>query len=118
MRTGLRVALLALAVAFATAVLGWWVVPLLGAVWGTIASPGTRPGFTMSAAAGIGWVLLLLWTAAPGPLWEVARKVGGVMSVPGWALIVVTVGFPMVLAGSAAVLAGTFRRGLGKQEVI
>lgn len=98
----LRIGLLSLAVALATAVLGWWSVPVLGAVWGGIAGRTTRPALTASASAGIGWILLLLWTATQGPVWDLAQKIGGVMSLPGWMFAVITIGFPMLLAGLAA----------------
>jgi hypothetical protein len=104
MRAFLRVVLLALAVALATATFGWWAVPLLGAVWGGVASPGTRPASTAGAAACLGWVLLLGVTAIQGPVWVVAQRVGGVMALPGWLFAVLTVAFAALLGGSAAVM--------------
>ncbi len=104
MRPALRVALLAVAVALATATFGWWMVPLLGAVWGGVAGRGTRPALTMGAAAGLGWLFLLLWTATQGPVWLLADKVGGALALPGWLFVVLTVGFAVLLGGSAAAL--------------
>ena len=111
MRAFLRITLLAVAFALATAAFGWWTVPLLGAVWGGVASPGTRPASTAGAAACLGWVLLLAWTATQGPVWVLAQRVGGVMALPGWLFAVLTVAFAALLAGSAAGLVfGVLRR--------
>lgn len=101
----LRIILLALAFALATAVLGWWAVPVLGAVWGWVDWRSGRVALTAAAAAGVGWAMLLLWTAAQGPVAELAGKVGAVMSLPGWALILLTLVFAVILAGSAAEVA-------------
>jgi hypothetical protein len=102
MRALLRITLLGGAFALATAVFGWWMVPLLGAVWGGVAVPGTRPASTAGGAAALGWVLLIVVTATQGPTWVVAQRVGGVMALPGWLLVVVTVAFAALLGGSAA----------------
>ncbi len=102
MRAFLRITLLAIAFALATATFGWWMVPVLGAAWGAVASPGTRPTFTASAAACLGWVLLLAWTATQGPAWVVAQRVGGVMGLPGWLFVVLTAAYAALLGGSAA----------------
>ena len=111
MRAFLRITLLALAFALATAMFGWWTVPLLGAVWGGVASPSTRPASTAGGAAALGWVLLLVATAMQGPVWVLARRVGGVMALPGWLFLVLTVAFAALLAGSAAgVVFGVLRR--------
>ncbi len=99
-----RLVLLAAAFALATATLGWWTVPLLGGVWGAIALRGTRPVATAAAAAGVGWLVLLLWAATQGPVWLLARKVGPILMVPGWLFVGLTLMFPVLLAGSAAAL--------------
>jgi hypothetical protein len=102
MRVTLRIALLAVAFALATAAFGWWTVPLLGGVWGAVASPGTRPALTAGAAACLGWGLLLAWAAAQGPALVLAQRVGGVMGLPGWLFAVLTVAFAALLGGTAA----------------
>ncbi|UCF41008.1 MAG: hypothetical protein JSW43_01310 [Gemmatimonadota bacterium] len=114
-RASLRVGLLALAFALATAAFGWWSVALLGAVWGGVAVVASRPGVTAGVAAGVGWVVLLAVTAAQGPVWDLAQRVGGVLALPGWLVPVVTVAFGVLLGGSAAELAVGARtwRGIG-----
>ncbi len=119
----IRIVLLALAFALATAAFGWWTVPLLGAVWGWIAPRDSRAVLTASGAAALGWTILLVWTATRGPLVALAGKVGGIMSLPGWTLILLTVVFEVMLPGSAAGVLGALRdltkgeRGKGKGEV-
>src|SRR5581483_6977066 len=102
MRSALRVMTLALAVALATAWLGWWSVPAVAAL-GTVLS-GLRPAAIRRAALGgaLGWALLLGWTALHGPVGEVARRLAGVFALPVWALVVLTLAFPALLAGCAA----------------
>jgi hypothetical protein len=102
--------MLALAFALATAVFGWWAVPLLGAVWGGVAASTSRPAVAAGTAAGLGWILLLALTALQGPVWVLAQKAGGVLALPGWLFAVLTVGFAAALAGSAAAAVSGARR--------
>lgn len=102
MRASLRVGLLALAFALATATFGWWTVALLGAIWGGVAASASRPGVTAGMAAGLGWILLLVWTATQGPVSVLAQRAGGVMGLQGWLLGLVTVAFAALLALCAA----------------
>jgi len=102
MRAILRGAMLALAFALATAVLGWWTVPAIGALWGIIAPRETRVGTTAALAAASGWLALLIVAVLHGPVWELAAKVGGVMALPGWAFVGLTLVYPALLAGLAA----------------
>ena len=90
-------------------------MPLLGAVWGWIAPRESRAVLTASGAAALGWTILLVWTATRGPLVALAGKVGGIMSLPGWTLILLTVVFAVMLAGSAAGVLGALRE-LMKRE--
>lgn len=102
MRVILRLFFLAAAFALITAFVDWWAVPILGMVWGLVAARETRPMLTAAASAALGWAVLLVWTGLHGPVGAVATKVGGVMGVPGWLLVVVTLLFPAVLAGGGA----------------
>ena len=109
-RTALQIVLLSVAFALATALFGWWAVPALGGVWGVVARDEERPALRVCFAAGLGWVLLLAWTATQGPIFELARRAAGVMGTPSVALFALTVMFPMVLAWGAAVVVGTLKR--------
>lgn len=103
----LRLVLLAVAFALATATFGWWTVAVLGLVWGWLGGRGRGVATTAAVAAGLGWAGLLAWAALRGPVAELATKVGGVMELPAWGLIALTIVFPMALAGSGAlILAG------------
>ncbi len=104
-----QVGLLSVAFALATTLIGWWAVPVLGCFWGFYESAERRTALVASVAAGLGWTLLLLWTAAMGPLPSLVQRVAGVMGVPSISLIGLTVMFPMALAWGAGVLGGTAR---------
>ena len=97
-----RIAMLALAFALATVALGWWGVPIVGAVWGAIGRGRRRPAVTAAVAALLGWAGLLLWSAARGPLLSLAAKLGATLMLPGAGLVVVTLLFATLLAWSAA----------------
>ncbi len=109
MRSVLRLGLLALAIALATVFLGWWSVPTIGVLWGVVARRGTHPGFMAAGAATLAWTALLFLVAVQGPMWDLADKVGGILAIPGWLFIFITVAFPAVLAGTAAVVGGEVR---------
>lgn len=108
-RSLFQVVLLAPAVALGTLVLGWWVVPATGAIWGLVARERERPQLVVGSAAGIGWSLLLIWTATQGPILQVARRAAGVIGMSGVWLFLATIAFPMILAWAAAVIAGAVR---------
>jgi len=104
MRYALRLGLLAFAFALATAAFGWWTVPLLGVAWPLIAGPAaSRAAATAALAAALGWLLLLVWAAAQGPVGLLDAKVGGAMDMPGVVLVFVTLAFPALVAGTGAV---------------
>jgi hypothetical protein len=104
-----RVVILLVAFALATIAVGWWAVPVLGGVWGLVATRSTLPALTAAAAAGLSWAALLGWAAFRGPLLGLADKVGAIVGVPAWGLVAVAVAFPALLAGSAAMLVSALR---------
>ena len=101
----LAVLVLAAAMALGTWWLGWWAVPVLGAAWGA-ARYGAYPGTTAGVAAALGWMLLLGVAALQGPMGQVSRMVGGVLSVPGWVPLALTAVFPAGLAAASARVSG------------
>jgi hypothetical protein len=109
MRVAIRLGLLAPAFALATAVLGWWAVPVLGVVWGAVATRGERPVRMAATAAALGWAILLVWGATQGPVHVVARRVGPVLMLPGWLFVALTLLFPALLAASATQVAVALR---------
>jgi len=105
-RVLVRILLLAMAFALATAAFGWWTVPLLAAIWGLMARGVRGAAFSAATAALIAWGALLAWGAMHGPVAELAVKLGAVMQMPPAALVVATLLFPTLLAWSAAALTG------------
>ena len=110
MRSVLGFILLTLAFAAATPV-GWWTIPLTGALWGMLGSALPRPALLAGLAAGTAWGLWLVYDAsvagdAFGPF---LARVAGVLTIPAVALVIVTVLFAGLLAWSAAALAGAMR---------
>jgi hypothetical protein len=98
-----------LVAAFALAAkLGWWTVPLVGALWGLLRPRLPRPALSAAAAAGLAWVLWLGFDAVrgQGALGVLATRLSGVMRLPVSALFLVAILFPALLAWSAAALGG------------
>jgi hypothetical protein len=108
MRRALAVGVFALCAAAATAVVGWWTIPVLAAVWVRVLPRDAATAMLCALGAASGWALLLAWDAAHGPVGTVARRVGGVFLLPGWGFVGLTLLFAALLAGTAAAVA---RRG-------
>jgi hypothetical protein len=104
----LAAATFALSTAVATAVAGWWAIPVLAAVWTRVLPPRAATGTICALGAASGWALLLAWDAAHGPVGTVARRVGGVFLLPAWGFVGLTLLFAAILAAAAA---ATARRG-------
>ena len=106
---------LVLAVAVGTALAGWWTVPLIVAVWVWLSPAAGSPVRRAMLGAALGWALLLGWTALQGPIGPLARRAGGLIGLPGWGLVLVTLLFPAALAGLVAVvIRGGSRGGRGQ----
>jgi hypothetical protein len=104
-RDVLRIMLLAAAFAIGTWIAGWWAVPLLGAIWGVLRRGMPRFGSAFAAAA-IAWALLLAYDGVRGPMDRLSTVMGGLFSMPGAVVLLVTVVFAALLAGCAAQLTG------------
>lgn len=108
-RTAVRVLLLAVVVAGATVAVAWWAVPIIGFVFGLVATRRGRmwAALTPGVAAFLGWGVLLLWTMSRGGADRVASVMGGVLGVPGAAMYLLTplygglLGFGAGLLGTA-----------------
>ncbi len=112
----LQIVLLSVAIALATTVFGWWAVPLIAAAWGLVSKADERPALQASLAGGLGWVLLLIWSAAEGPLRALANRAAGVMGISVVTLVLLTVLFPMALAWSAALLGEVARSSVHRRR--
>ena len=103
----LRLGMLSLAFSLITVLLGWWGVPILAGFWGLYDKTENRPALIASFSAGFGWGLLLVWTAVEGPMFFLSERASGVMGVPSFTLIALTLMFPMALGWGAGVLGET-----------
>lgn len=98
------VAVVAVAMAASTWVLGWWAVPALALLAGFLhRADGGRAG-RIALGAVVGWCLLLAIDAVSGPIGRATTLVGGAMGIPGAAVLAVTLVFPALIAWSAAVI--------------
>ena len=97
-----------------TRLLGWWMVPILGAL-APIASAvaggerwAPRQGRSVprgaALAAVLGWAALLAWAAIGPQFGSVSALVGRLLGAPWPAVALVTLLLPAVLAWSAAAL--------------
>ena len=89
-------------VALGTILGGWWTVPVLAALWVRMLPRLRSRVRSCMLGAALGWGGLLGWTAMEGPVGLVATRVGGVLELPGWGMVLVTLLFPALLAGAAA----------------
>jgi hypothetical protein len=93
---------LAALIAAGTAFVAWWMVPAAGAVWGLTRAAERGVWWKAGLAAALGWASLIALNATQGRVSEVARVLGGIFALPGFVMIVLTLGFAAALAGSAA----------------
>jgi hypothetical protein len=95
-------AVLLMAFVLGTAFLGWWTVPIVAGVWGAVATYALRPWRTAAAGAALAWALLLVVSGTRGSLLQLAGLLGGIFGLPGFAIVLLTLAFPALLAWSAA----------------
>ncbi len=98
-----------------TVLLGWWAVPILGALAPVAAAAlggarwAPRQGRSVprgaAFAAAFGWAALLAWAAVGPQFGTVSGLVGTLLQAPWPAVAAVTLLLPAVLAWSAAALA-------------
>ncbi|HSB55213.1 MAG TPA: hypothetical protein VLD58_12695 [Gemmatimonadales bacterium] len=100
-----------LAMGLATWAAGWWGVLLAGALWGLLRRRPSVAGL----AAGAAWLSLFALDGPIGAFRRLAARLGGILGVPGWALILVTLLYPILLAWSAARLSRALRPAQGKR---
>ncbi|MEZ4588407.1 MAG: hypothetical protein R2909_18670 [Gemmatimonadales bacterium] len=95
--------------AIATAVLGWWSVPIV-AMLGTFAMPPSlRPLLVVPASAGVAWLLLLWRSAEAKGFAALVDRLELLLSARAAVLYLATIAFAMLTAFGAALLASAFR---------
>jgi hypothetical protein len=101
--------ILLLANVLSTAFIGWWTVPVVAGAWGALTAYDQKPWRTAAIAAAVAWALLLAVSGARGPLFELAGLLGGIFGLPGFAVVLLALIFPALLAWSASGLASGLR---------
>ncbi|MEP6621501.1 MAG: hypothetical protein ABJE47_19395 [bacterium] len=104
------IAVVALATALATWFGGWWGVAVVALVAGFLASEHPSTPWRVALGALLGWIVLLVVDAGIGPFARLATALGGAMSIPAPALLLMTVLFAALLAWSAATVAAEIGR--------
>jgi hypothetical protein len=96
---------LAVIMALATWICGWWGIAVVALVAGAVYRMQSGRAWRVALAASESWAALLVIDALMGPFAHVAGTLGGAMSIPAPALLIVTLLFPALLAWSAAMVA-------------
>ena len=100
----IRVLALAAVLAGATWVLGWWSVPIAGAVYALVRRGAPHVVRESVFAAVLGWGALLAMQGTHPAFGRLSSALSGLFPVPVWALMLLSLGFAAALAGAAAAL--------------
>lgn len=98
-----------------TAFVGWWTVPVVGGAWGVVTAYDGKPWRAAALAAAAAWAILLASSATRGPLLTLAGTLGAIFGLPGFAVLLLALIFPALLAWSAAGLVSAVREILGER---
>ncbi|HET9012490.1 MAG TPA: hypothetical protein VFN38_11785 [Gemmatimonadaceae bacterium] len=98
------------AMAALTWLLGWWGVLLAALIVGWVFREEGGGGWRVALAAALAWGLLLVLDAVLGSFATVARTIGGVLGLPAYLPVLLTLAFPALLGWSAATVAAETRR--------
>ncbi len=93
---------LLLALSLGSYAFDWYSVPVIAAAFAWIRRDDAAVPVLSSLAGASSWMVLLAWQSLAGPVAEVAQVVGEAMQVGAGPLMVLTIAFPALLAGSAA----------------
>jgi len=107
--------LIAIGMAGLTWTLGWWGVAVGAVILGIVFRDEGGRAWRVALGALEGWALLLVIDLMFGPLAGVATTVGGAMSIPGPALLFVTLLYPALIGWSGAALAAEIASGLARR---
>ena len=106
----IRLVLLTVAFIVGTWVFGWWAIPAIALLWGLIARGASGSALTAAVAAVLAWAALLGLDAVDGRFGVLLARIAPVFTLPGIALVGVTLLLAALLAWSAAAFAGGFTR--------
>lgn len=90
------------AIATCTWVVGWWMVPVVGGIYGFARHRDPATPLLAGLAAVVAWGVLLMVSASGAPAGSVSDAVGQAMRVGSGALLALTLAYPALLAASAA----------------
>ena len=105
----LTVVLLAIAMAAATWIAGWWGVPVVASAYAFVGRPANQPS-RASIGAALAWAGLLAFDASRGALASFTGTLQAFLGRLAPALLLVTILFPVLLAWSAATIVVEIRR--------
>jgi hypothetical protein len=108
--------LVAVCMAGLTWTLGWWGVAVAALILGVVFRNEGGRAWRVALGATEGWAILLVIDIMFGPLAMVMKTVGGAMSIPGPALLLVTLLYPALIGWSGATLASEIASGLARRE--
>ena len=103
MRGVLRASAFAVLTAAGTVAAGWWIVPILAALWVRVL-PSDRKPATAVVGAALGWGALMALGWLQGHVPALAHTLSSTFGLPPWGFLAATLLFPALLAGAAAAL--------------
>jgi hypothetical protein len=105
MRGATEFAVASLLMATGTWFVGWWMVPVIAAIWGAVRAEDRWLPLLAAFAGTTSWLLLLFLPSSPGAVGRLATVAGRAMGVGPGPLVLLTLVFPALLAVAAAALA-------------
>lgn len=112
----MRVLAAALAVALLTWLAGWWAVVVVALVAGALPARFRLGGAAMAAAGALGWAMLLARHGVQPAFATLLERVGGVLQLPGLALVAVALLYAALLGWSGATVGAAIVRALRGRE--
>ncbi|HKS06696.1 MAG TPA: hypothetical protein VJR92_10320 [Gemmatimonadaceae bacterium] len=91
-----------------TVFVGWWTVPVVAFVW-TLATPRRAAVIYAAFAGAMAWGALLSWMSRTAPIGAVDSLMAQIMDVPQRSIVMLTLAYAALLAGSAALVAQSIR---------
>ena len=85
-----------------TASVGWWAVPVVAALWSALTRNERSHPLLVGFAAMFAWGALLAIAATRGPVMELAKVVGGILSIGTLGALCLTLIYPALVAAAAA----------------